>query len=331
MENNQENQGGQEFTNHPSKKSRTRIVSIAILALVAIYTLIFGFGIARGIWDSLRGYSIMTEAIPEHSPIPEDGIRVTQSNLNLSVDVVSSRVEIETHSQPYTLVVYVPHRSNQSELPTYSLDGSHLEIIQRPPSNSRLVNRTGVLTIFIPQDTDDVFDFLNIGTVSGRVSLAGSRNFNLAGIVQISSTSGRISTQDFSTDNIFLNTVSGGVSLNNILAGEINAGSTSGSVTADYINADSIDLRNTSGSVRASNIIAPTVNASSTSGSVRLQNLETDSLVAISTSGRITLEDSTITGPLTAASTSGSINLNNVNANQNSTSLTTTTGRITNN
>ncbi|MCL2016431.1 MAG: DUF4097 domain-containing protein [Defluviitaleaceae bacterium] len=290
--------------------------------------------------------NIITVANTSHAQIPAAGIRVA-SPLTLTADVAGTRIVIETHNAQYIHITYEPPTHGDFVHPTYMLNGENLEILQSAHPNSQSnpvfnwnnviivngpnhISTSGVITIFIPQNTNNVFDHLQLSNTSGGVNISGSRNFYIADNLQISIRSGGITAQDFNVANLNFSATSGGVRVNNVFADfEFVASTTSGGVTVNDIAAENINLQSTSGGVNVNQVTSPQITARSTSGGVRLDNLQTDTLVGSSTSGGVRLQNSAITGATTLTSTSGGVNISNTTAPQSLMNLSTISGRIT--
>ncbi|MCL1987717.1 MAG: DUF4097 domain-containing protein [Firmicutes bacterium] len=310
---------------------------IPILVVILLVTIANNFVISR--FDHFGGLrNFLPTSAGQHRtnvdpvPIPADGIRASLP-ITLTADLVNARIVIEPHNANDIFITYDSPRRGQFVPPRYSLNGTTLDITQESPNFNfgASSNSGGVITIFVPQDTNNVFDLLQLSTISGGISIDGNTGVYLADNLLVSSTSGEITANNFSVmDNLDFSVISGRIRASNLSAHrDFTARSTSGRVNVEYIVAETVTASSTSGATSASYVTADQITVRSTSGRVRMDNLQTDNLVAGSTSSGVQLQDSQITGEITLSAVSGRITLNNVDANPNLMNLSTVSGRIT--
>jgi len=189
------------------------------------------------------------------------------------------------------------------------------------------------LEVFIPASIKDA----EIRSSSGRVEILGGHVFSS---LDVESSSGRVSVDSVSADEVNIRSSSGRISVNSIDANRIDIRSSSGAIELGAVNraagasaealgenATSLfSVRSSSGRVSADSIAAGRVNIQNSSGRISVNSVTANMLSANSSSGAIEL--GMVSGSADIGSSSGRVH-STFTENAGNVSITTGSGSVT--
>ncbi|MCL2016673.1 MAG: DUF4097 domain-containing protein, partial [Defluviitaleaceae bacterium] len=267
-----------------------------------------------GRFDDIESAELLPETL-QLNLAEISNLRITSRNISIIVT---------PHSNPHVLITYEQNSEGQNEQPRYRLTGTTLEIAQpNPPATQgnwfNLIDNSsqnGVITVFFPENTDNIFDLLDILSVSGNIDITGNSGNFLANTLEISGTSANITALNFDANAANFRSISGRISADFIsLGGDLEVRTTSGGVQIGNIIASNTNLSSISGTLTADTIATGELHINSTSGGVQVNLAELDSFYARAISGALNVQNSSVASDITMRTTSGNITVNNVNYN----------------
>ncbi len=277
-----------------NEKGRNILPMIGFILIVAV--LLGGFAMAKSfgkgvqLFDNKRETGISIKNNRKSSPLGgysiDDSGSVSTSGMNeISISGVSSEISIETHNSDKVEAHFYGNvtTSNQDALP-------YLEVVRE--------GNTAVVRVKYP-------NVKNV-SINGKTSLDVKIPEDWAQDLEVSSVSGRITTQELTGENVKLNTTSGDIEVDNITADDIVFQSVSGSFNLSNLKANGTISKNTiSGSCTINEAQAEKIALESTSGSTTIHNADADKVTSTSISGAVEVNLSR--GSAEMATTSGEI------------------------